>query len=109
MIETTVHYPHISDNFEKKAVINGTNLKVPELITFHLAYGWGAEELSLHFPYLSLGKIYRALSYYYDHTDLIEAEISADVQFAEQAKKYTPSVLLLRKVKQQKISYGSKN
>jgi uncharacterized protein (DUF433 family) len=65
------------------------------LIAFHLAYGWGAEELFLHFPYLSLGKIYSALSYYYDHTEIIEEEIKFDVDFVQQLKiKFTPPALL---------------
>lgn len=103
MIETTVYYPHIIDNLEKKAVIEGTNLKVSELIAFHLAYGWGAEELFLHFPYLSLGKIYSALSYYYDHTEIIEEEIKLDMDFIGKLKiKFTPSPLLMNKIKLQK-------
>jgi uncharacterized protein (DUF433 family) len=103
MVETTIHYPHITDNAEKKAVIKGTNLKVSELVTFHLAYGWGAEELYLHFPYLSLGKIYSALSYYYDHEEIIEEEIRVEVNFVENLKsKYTPSAILLNKVKHQR-------
>ncbi|SFF13277.1 hypothetical protein SAMN04488541_10177 [Thermoflexibacter ruber] len=53
MVEVAIHYPHLSINAEEKAIIKGANLKVSELITFHLAYGWGAEELFLHFPYLS--------------------------------------------------------
>ena len=103
MVEVAIHYPHITDNAENKAIIKGTNLKVSELISFHLAYGWGAEELFLQFPYLSLGKIYSVLSYYYDHTEIIEEEISADIDFVENLKaKYTPSAILMRKIKLQK-------
>jgi len=56
-------------------VIAGTTLKVTQLVSEHLAYGWSPEELKYQHPYLSLGKIYSALAYYWNHQEGIEQEI----------------------------------
>lgn len=51
-------------------------MKVIELIVEKLAYGWSPEELHLQHPYLTLGQIYSALAYYFDH----EAELDRDIE-----------------------------
>jgi len=56
--------------------IVGTTMKVSELVREHDAYGWSAEELHFQHPYLSLGQIYSALAYYWDHKADLDAEIA---------------------------------
>jgi hypothetical protein len=45
------------------------------LVRFHLHQNWDARELHEQFPYLTLGQIHSALSYFHDN----EAEIRADL------------------------------
>ncbi|OGQ79996.1 MAG: hypothetical protein A2289_01440 [Deltaproteobacteria bacterium RIFOXYA12_FULL_58_15] len=42
-------------------------MKVIVLVLEKSAYGWSPEELHFQHPYLTMGQIYSALSYYWDH------------------------------------------
>jgi len=55
--------------------IKGTSMKVIELVLEHQSYGWSPEELKYQHPYLELGQIYSALSYYYDHKEELDQDI----------------------------------
>ena len=50
-------------------------MKVVELVLDHKAYGWSPEELHFQHPYLTLGQIYSALAFYWDHQDSVDQEI----------------------------------
>jgi hypothetical protein len=50
-------------------------MKVIELALAHIAHGWSPEELHFQFPHLSLGKIYSALAYYWDHQEELDKDI----------------------------------
>jgi hypothetical protein len=50
MMEATTGYQHIALNASGVPVIEGTTMKVVELVLDHKAYGWGAEELHLQHP-----------------------------------------------------------
>jgi uncharacterized protein (DUF433 family) len=62
MVVTT--YEHIKLNKNGVPIIEGTNMKVVELVLEAKAYGWSPEELHFQHPYLSLGQIHSALAYY---------------------------------------------
>jgi uncharacterized protein (DUF433 family) len=86
-------YEHVVLDEDDVAVIDGTNMKVQELVAERLAWGWSPEELLLNHPYLTLGQIFSALAYYADHQEQIEAAIEADVQLVEELRqqaKYSP-------------------
>lgn len=68
-------YEHIVLDDNTVPTIAGTTMKVVELVSAHLAYGWSAEELCYQFPQLKLGQIYSALAYYSDHREEFEKEI----------------------------------
>ena len=66
---------HIRVDDSGIAWIDGTNIKVLEVVLDKLTYGWSPEEISFqHYETLSLGQIHAAFSYYYDH----QAELDAD-------------------------------
>jgi len=54
--------------------IAGTPMKVEGLVINHLNFEWDGKELQEQFPHLTLGQIYAALCYYYDHKDAMDAE-----------------------------------
>ncbi len=68
-------YEHIVLNENDIPVIAGTNMKVIELILDSRAYGWSPEELYFQHPYLTLGQIYSALAYYWDHQEELDRDI----------------------------------
>lgn len=72
-------HAHIELTADEVPFISGTTMKVVELVRFHLHHNWDAKELHEQFPYLTLGQIHSALSYFHDN----EAEIRADLERRE--------------------------
>jgi uncharacterized protein (DUF433 family)/antitoxin component of MazEF toxin-antitoxin module len=68
-------------------MIAGTTLKVIQLVIEHLTYGWSPEELKYQHPYLSLGQVYSALAYYWNHQEEIEQEIERQSHAVEQLRR----------------------
>src|SRR5579883_1644290 len=60
------------------AYIEGTTLKVRELVLEHVAYGWSAEQLHREHPYLLLSQIHAALAYYFDHKAQVDQDINVE-------------------------------
>ena len=63
MTLTATEYKHILLDDNGVPLIAGTTMKVIELVTSHLTYGWSPEELHFQYPHVALGKIYSALAY----------------------------------------------
>jgi uncharacterized protein (DUF433 family) len=80
---STVAYPHVELDPNGQAYIAGTPFKVRMLVEEHLANAADAAELQRRHPQLSLGQIYAALGYYYDHQQSIDRDI-ADLAEADQ-------------------------
>jgi len=57
------------------AWIAGANTKAIEVVLDKIAYGWSPEEMHLQHPHLSLAQIHAALSYYYEHQEILDADI----------------------------------
>jgi len=56
-------------------VIRGTKFPVRSVVNYVLRQGLAPEELVKEFSHLTLAQIYDALSYYYDHKDLIDQDL----------------------------------
>jgi hypothetical protein len=68
-------------------------MKVVELVLDHKAYGWSPEELHFQHPHLTLGQIYSALAYYWDHQEELDQDIERRLQRVDQIQqglKQTP-------------------
>jgi uncharacterized protein (DUF433 family) len=63
-----------------------TATKVHVLIDTHLAYGWDGAELQRQLPHLTLGQVYDALAYYYDHKDEIDRILDEKERMAEELR-----------------------
>lgn len=68
-------YPHIALDASGTPLIDGTTVKVIELILDSKAYGWSPEELHFQHPHLSMGQIYAALAYYWDHKPELDRDL----------------------------------
>jgi uncharacterized protein (DUF433 family) len=72
--------PHIVLDDHGVAWLDGTTVKVKEVVVDVLAHGSSPEEIHFQYPHLSLGQIHAALSYYHDHKPAFDAEIACDIE-----------------------------
>jgi uncharacterized protein (DUF433 family) len=94
---TTTTYPHISES----GILEGTTMRVADLVAQKIAYGWSAEELHEQHPHLSLGTIYSALAYYADNEGEIHASIEATTRFAEEFRRLSPPSRFVERMKRE--------
>ena len=87
MALTQTPYEHVLLNEQGIPLLARTNMKVVELVLEHLAYGWSPEELHFQHPYLSLGQIYSALAYYWDHREVLDADIAHRLREVDRAQQ----------------------
>jgi uncharacterized protein (DUF433 family) len=83
-IET--RYEHVVMSEDGVPLIAGTTTKVIELVASHTIDGWNATELHDQFPYLTMGQIYSALAYYWDHKFQLDADLDRWFETAEIAE-----------------------
>ncbi|RKY57322.1 MAG: hypothetical protein DRP94_09195 [Candidatus Latescibacterota bacterium] len=77
--------------------IADTTMKVVELVAEKIAYGWSPEEIHFQHPYLTLGQIYSALAYYWDHIEELEEDIKRRLQYIDRLRREAgPSPLVDR-------------
>jgi uncharacterized protein (DUF433 family) len=84
---------HICVDERGVAYIAGTRIKVRHLIVERSVWHRTPEEIQQEYPSLSLGQVYAALAYYYDHKDRIDAEIAEAARYAEQMRANHPNPL----------------
>jgi uncharacterized protein (DUF433 family) len=101
MASTTTTYEHVHIDNKGVPWIGGTTMKVVELVTAQIAYGWSPEELHFQHPYLTLGQIHAALAYYRDHKQELNADMERRWQFAEEARRQAGPSPLAAKLRTQ--------
>lgn len=84
---------HICVDERGVAYIAGTRIKVRHLIVERIVWHRSPEKIQQEYPSLSLGQVYAALAYYYDHKDRIDAEIAEADRYAEQMRANHPNPL----------------
>lgn len=101
MSPTKTAYEHIVFNQEGVPLIDGTTMKVIELVLETQAYGWSPEELRFQHPYLSLGQIHSALAYYWDHQMALDNDIERRLRNVNVMRQARPSSPLFTRLKAQ--------
>ena len=97
MALTATRYEHIVLDEGGVPRIAGTQLRVIDLLEAKQANGWTPEQLYDQHPELTLGQIYSALAYYWDHQVELDAAMVARRQELEQVQRHTrPSRLVER-------------
>ncbi len=99
LVET--RYEHIVTDDTGVPYIHGTTMKVVELVGAHQTNGWSAEELHFQYPYLSLGQIYSALAYYWDHQTELDLDMRQRQINAQNLRRQTPVAPLVTRLKEQ--------
>jgi hypothetical protein len=61
------------------------------IVADYLWRGWSAEEIARQYPYLTLGEVHAAMTYFFDHRDEIEDELVAEYRDVEEWKKKHPT------------------
>ena len=82
----TTDYKFILRDENEIPFIEGTSMKVVELVTSIHAYGWSPEELHFQYPHLSMSQIYSALAYYWEHKLEIDADVQRRFEYAEKLR-----------------------
>lgn len=98
---TTATYPHIEISSDGVAYLAGTRTKVIEVALDRIAHHWDADEIRRQHPHLSLGQIYAALAYYFDHKEELDARIEAQLRLAQDSRATAGESLVREKLKAQ--------
>jgi uncharacterized protein (DUF433 family) len=94
---TLTAYEHVVIDANGVPLVAGTTMKVVQLVMAQLANGWSPEELHFQYPDITLGQIYSALAYYWDHKVMLDADIERRRQLAERTRQESgPSPLAAR-------------
>src|SRR3954471_12179204 len=97
-----VTYPHISKTAGESARLDRhPRTRVAMIVADYLWRGWSAEEIVRQYPYLTLGEVHAALTYFFDHREEIEDELVAEYRDVEEWKKLHPTPPLLVRLKEQ--------
>ncbi len=99
MAAVETRYEHVTLDDERVPVLAGTRTKVIELVVEQMAYGWSPEELHFQHPHLSLGQIYSALAYYWDHQADLDRDIERRQTYAVQMQRAAPPSALRERLR----------
>ncbi|MCP3962343.1 MAG: DUF433 domain-containing protein [bacterium] len=97
-------YEHIALDDAGTPVIEGANTKVIEIVLHTRASGISPEQLHLELPHLSLGQIYSALAYYWDHKAELDADMDRRLERVEQLRRETPEPPVVERLRQLRSS-----
>jgi uncharacterized protein (DUF433 family) len=101
MSNTETAYEHVVLDEQGVALIEGTTMKVIELVLDTTTYGWSPEETQYQHPYLSLGQVHSALAYYWDHQEELDADIARRLVYVDELRQANPPSSLLARLRQQ--------
>jgi uncharacterized protein (DUF433 family) len=85
----------------KVPYIAQTTMKVIELVSGYLAFGWSPEELKFQYPYLSMSQIHSALAYYWDNKDELDTDMQQRFEKVEQLRQQASETDLVKKLRTQ--------
>ena len=99
MPTVATHYEHGILDTSHAPIIRGTTMKVVELVLEKTAYGWSPEELHFQHPYLTLGQIYSALAYYWDHREELDQDIERRLEVVDEMHQGMEMSSLVKRLK----------
>jgi uncharacterized protein (DUF433 family) len=92
----TQHITSSPDMFNGKPCIAGHRIRVMDIVVWHEKRGLSPDEIVGLFPTLTLGDVYAALAYYFDHQVEIEADFRHERDVVAQLKMQHPSKLMAK-------------
>ena len=103
MTITATEYKYVQLDDRNIPIIEGTSMKIVELLTSVKAYGWTPEELLQSYPHLTLSKIYSALAYYLDNQQEIDADIERREKYVKQLEQEASESPFAAKMRAQEL------
>ena len=86
------HIMHTPGLAGGKPHVAGHRITVGQVAIWHELMGWSADEIATTYN-LSLGDVYAALAYYFDHQQAIDLTAERAEQFVQELHTATPSKL----------------
>jgi uncharacterized protein (DUF433 family) len=102
MSQTVTGYGHVVLNDAGVPILAGTTMKVIELVSEYLAYGWSPEELQLNHSYLTLGQVYSALAYYWDNREVLEQDMDRRQTYVDRIREKIAEPEIIRHLRARK-------
>jgi uncharacterized protein (DUF433 family) len=99
MSSSTTNYKYISLDENNVPYIEGTTMKVVEIVMTQNAYGWTPEEIQINHRYLSMSQILAALTYYWDHKQALDADIERRETYVQNAEQAAGQSMFVAKLK----------
>ena len=97
------NYKYVELNNDNVPYIAGTTMKLVELVSSHITYGWSSEELHFQHLYLSMSQIHSALAYYWDHKTALDADIQERFELVEKLRQEAGESALVKKLRTQEL------
>lgn len=101
MTFTASEYKYIEIDPDNVPYITGTTMKVIELVSGYIAFGWSPEELHFQHPYLSMGQIHSALAYYWDNKTELDLDMQRRLENVEKLSQNAGESALVKKLRTQ--------
>ena len=98
---TATQHKYIELDENNVPYIAGTTMKVIELVSGHLGFGWSPEEIKFQHPYLSMSQIYSALAYYWDNKEELDTDMQRRFEKVEMLRKQAGESALAKKLRSQ--------
>jgi len=98
---TSTEYKHILLDDRACPYIEGTSMKLVELVTSIHAYGWSPEELHFQYPHLNMSQIYSALAYYWEHKQEIDADVKRRFEYSEKLRLEAGESALAKRLREE--------
>jgi uncharacterized protein (DUF433 family) len=89
----TEHIESRPDVFNGKPHIAGHRIRVLDIVVWHEKRGLSPDEILELYPGLTLGDVYAALAYYFDHREAIEVEFQREAETVARLKTRYPAKL----------------
>jgi uncharacterized protein (DUF433 family) len=103
---TTVMDGHIVVDEKGVARVQGSKIKVMNLVAEMRCNGLTAEQLHQGYPHLQLSHIYAALAYYLDHREQIDAQIEESSRSFDELRKNHKNPLTREELERRKAERG---
>ncbi len=95
-------YPHIVKETDKPAHLERhPRTRVAMIVADYVWRGWSAEEIARQYAYLTPAEVHAAMTYYFDHREEIEDELTSEYRDVEGWKKAHPTPPLLLRLRDQ--------
>ncbi len=78
-----------------KPRIDGTRIRVMDVVAWHVHRGDSIDRILDNFPQLSPGEVYAALAFYYDNVPLIDAAFEAEERVEAEFRASHPDRVVL--------------